>query len=674
MRSRWLILVGLLLAPLRAAQPAPTTFHVAPGGSDRNPGTRDRPFATPARAREAVRELKRRHGGALKSPVTVQLRGGTFPLAEPLVLTAEDSGTKEHPVTWSAAPGERPVLSGGRRLTGWKPTAVQGKPLWTTSVPEVKAGRWRFHQLWVNGQRRVRARHPNKGFLRIAALPEVKKDTPWNKGQDRFRFAPGDLRAYANLPDVDVVALHLWVGVRLAVAAVDEKERLVTFAKRSSRRLTDGNEPARYYVENALELLDSPGEWYLNRRSGTVHYWPLPGEQPDKVEATAPALPHLLRLEGRPEKGRFVEHLHFRGLTFAHAEWWPQRNDPADAQAAANVPAAVQGDGARHCRFEGCTVARVGGYGIHLARGCSDNRIVGCDLFDLGAGGVRVGETTIRQAAAEQTHGNVVTDNHVRDGGLIFPQAVGVWVGQSHGNRIAHNHIHDLFYTGISVGWTWGYGKTLARDNVVEANRVHHIGRGLLSDMGGVYTLGVQPGTVVRGNVFHDIEAHRYGGWGIYFDEGTTHVVAEGNLVSRTTHGGFHQHFGKENVVRNNVFALGRDAQIQRTRIEDHKSFTFERNIVYWRQGALLAGNWAKLNADFDRNCYWHEGGKEVRFGKLTWGQWRQRGADGHSLLADPLFEDVAKADFRLRPQSPARKLGFVPLELSRVGPRKKEG
>jgi hypothetical protein len=272
-----------------------------------------------------------------------------------------------------------------------------------------------------------------------------------------------------------------------------------------------------------------------------------------------------------------------------------------------------------------------------------------------------------------QTHKNEVSDNHVHGCGRVFPQAVGIWIGQSYGNRVAHNHVHDLSYTGLSVGWTWGYGKTLARDNVIEFNHVHDVGKGLLSDMGGIYTLGVQPGTVIRSNIFHDVRAHRYGGWGIYFDEGTSQVVAENNLVYRTTHGGFHQHYGKDNVVRNNIFALGRDAQVQRTRPEKHRSFTFERNVVSWREGKLLAGKWEPLNVAFDRNCYWDIGGKEVSFAGMSLQEWRQKGQDRASVVADPLFMDPEKGDFRLRPGSPATKLGFVPPDLSRVGPRKEK-
>src|SRR5262249_4189600 len=157
----------------------------------------------------------------------------------------------------------------------------------------------------------------------------------------------------------------------------------------------------------------------------------------------------------------------------------------------------------------------VSSYALELARGCEQNRVVGCDLCDLGAGGVKIGEPAIRDETALQTHDNRVTDCRIHAGGRCFHQAVGLWIGQGFINLIALNAMHDFYYTGISVGWTWGYDKALAHGNVVEQNDIYDIGQGWLSDMGGIYTLGLQPGTVIRANRFHDIAAHAYGGWGI---------------------------------------------------------------------------------------------------------------------------------------------------------------
>jgi len=644
------------------------TFHVSPKGDDGNPGTLDKPFATLARARDAVRANKKDKNG---QPIQVLVSKGVNYLTSPLILTPEDSGTETTPITYLARPGEQVVLSGGRRITGWQQTAVAGKSLWTAELSDVRAGKWFFHQLWVNGQRRVRARHPNTGFLRIAGLPDVKKDTPWNQGQNRFQYHPGDIKAWANLADVEVVALHLWISAHLAIAQVDEKNHLVRLVHKSRHRLTDGAEPARYYLENALEFLDAPGEWYLKRDTGTLYYWPLPGEQLAESEVIAPILHCLMRFEGRPKGGQFVEHVRLRGLTFAHAEWWPAKDEPMDVQAAAPLPAVLQAEGMHRCVLENCSIAHAGGYGIHLGPGCQHNRIVGCEVSDLGAGGIKVGDMSMSDNPELQTHHNVVTDNHVFDLGKVFHQGVGIWIGQSFGNQIAHNHIHDLYYTGISCGWTWGYGKTLARDNVIEFNHVHDLGQGWLSDMGGIYTLGVQTGTVIRSNVFHDIAAYSYGGWGIYFDEGSTGIVAENNLVYRTTHGGFHQHYGKENVVRNNIFALGRDAQIRRTRQESHRSFTFERNIVYWDQGKLLDGSWDTTKVAFEKNLYWQARGQAIRFAGMTFEEWQGKGMDTMGVIADPLLAAPNRSDFKLDARSPATQIGFVPLDLSQLGPRR---
>lgn len=653
-------------------------FYVSPKGNDAwsgklaepNKAKTDGPFATLSRARDAIRELKAKQG--LKQPVTVFLRGGFYFLREPFILTPEDSATKECPITYTAYKGEKPIISGGRLITSWKKEKVNGKEVWTAEIPEVKEGKWFFRELWADEKRLQRARHPNKGYLQVAEPPT---NPTWMQAND-FAFKEGDVEDNPSLKDAEVVVMALWAESHLPISKI-EKNRFI-FAKKIVFPPQAGDP---YYIENALSYLDSPGEWCLERETGKLYYLPAVGEEPSKVRIIAPYLAQLVRLEGKPDEGKFVENIVFRGLTFSHCEWWFSPESRAAwwmdseevggfAQAAWGVPGAIYGEGVRNCSFENCIIKNIGTYGVELSRGCSNNRIISCEISDMGAGGVKIGETVIRKNENEQTFKNTVTNCHIFNGGRIFHSAVGVWVGQSYGNILSRNHIHDFYYTGFSIGWTWGYGESLAHDNIIEGNEVHHIGKlsngdgPILSDMGGIYTLGIQPGTIIRLNLFHDIAGLHYGGWGIYFDEGSTHILAEKNIVYNTTHGGFHQHYGKENTVRNNIFAFGRDLQIQRSRPEEHTSFFFEHNIVYWKEGALFGGNLGDFHFFFDHNIYWKEGDGEISFAGLTFEQWREKGMDKNSLIADPLFKDPHRYDFRLKENSPALKIGFIPFEL----------
>jgi len=664
-----------MLSGTEQAKASPA-FYVALNGNDQwsgkldspNDAKTDGPFATLESARDAVRELREQQGGKLSQAVTVSVRGGTHFLSETLVFMPEDSGTAECPVTFAAYEGEKPVISGGRLITGWKQEEVNGKKVWTAEIDAVKNGEWFFREMWVNGERRIRARYPAKGYLNVEESPDATDN--WPEGQTNFRFKEGDLKAWDKIEDAEMVVMCRWVDSHLPIEGVDEANKLVKFLKRSVFRLDPGD---LYYVENVFEKLGNAGEWYLDPKAGKIYYTPTSDEDMSKAEVIAPVLDQIVRLEGDPQAGKFVENLSFKGLAFSHAEWWlPEDSERGGfSQAAIGVPGAFYGVGARNCSLENCDISHIGNYALELAMGCQNNRAVNCNLFDMGGGGVKIGEAVIRDNEAEQTFGNEISKCHIYDGALLFHPAIGIWVGQSYNNRFAHNHIHDFYYSGFSVGWTWGYGKTLARDNVVEFNHVHHLGKRsngdgpILSDMGGIYTLGMQPGTVVRNNVFHDIAGLKYGGWGIYFDEGSTDIVAENNLVYRTTHGGFHQHYGRENIVRNNIFVLARDWQVQRSRSEEHISFIFEGNIVYWNQGVAVSGNFGNFNVKFDRNLYWSEGDGEMKFGGMSFEEWQEKGLDKNSIIADPLFVDPEKNDFRLKPNSPATsKLGFVNFDL----------
>ena len=645
-------------------KPAPGVSFVATNGNNLwsgslpapNPEGTDGPFETLSYAVQAARASRGRAATRGAQTAKIYLGPGIHFLAAPIILTPADSD-----LLVAAYPGAAPVLSGGRPITEWKEVTVEGKRLWAADLPEVRAGTWMFRELWVNGRRATRARHPDHGYLPVVELPD--KAPTWTQGQSRFRYLEGDLKPWRTITNAEVVVMNRWVESRLPILGVDAKDRMVTFSKRSVFELEPGD---LYYVEGAFEFLDQPGEWYLDPAAGTLYYLARPGERLADMQAVAPMLQQVLRLEGRPERGPFVQRVVLRGLTFSHTEWcfpagfqaakdkpliWPnpQAEVGGFGQAAVGVPGAVWGQGVRDCRFEGCHFASLGSYGLELARGCQSNHVLHCEFADLGAGGVKLGETQIRDRDAELTRANEISDCAIHDGGKLFASAVGIWIGQSPDNRIEHNLIHDFYYTGISIGWSWGYGAALASNNLVALNHVHHIGRKsdgdgpILSDMGGIYTLGRQPGTIIRSNLWHDIAGFRYGGWGIYFDEGSSGIVAEDNIVYRTTHGGFHQHYGETNLLRNNIFAFARDHQLQRTRTEPHRSFSFLTNIVYFDSGTLLGGDWSDDNYLMDWNLYFdtRPGATldERRLGPCSWQKWQERGHDAHSLVADPGFE-----------------------------------
>ncbi len=621
------------------------TLRVSPSG----------PLKSLAEARDAIRTARR---AGNQQPMTVLIESGTYFLTEPFVLTPEDSGSPQAPIVYAAAPGARPIFSGGRKIEGW----TKGEQnIWTTEVPGVKEGQWYFRQLFVGATRTQRSRTPTNGFYRIDG-PSPKE------GPFPLKFRGSDVKKSWEGSDAEVIALLAWAEIRMPIVKVDEEARIATLTgnPRPSNREVD----ARYWIENTLDGVDAAGEWYLDRKAGTLSYWPRRGEEMATEEVIAPALTELVRLEGKPEEGKLIRNVTFRGLEFRHADWALPAGGYADTQAANRAGAAFEVTGTEDLTIDRCTFTQLGAYAVSFGRGSKRNRLLHSKIYDVGGGGVKVGETQQRQNEAEQNFENTISDNEIHHLGVIYPAAVGVWVAQSGRNTISHNHIHDLYYTAISVGWTWGYARNQSKGNVIEFNHLDHIGQNMLSDMGGIYTLGEQPGTVIRNNLIHDVWSFTYGGWGIYPDEGSSDMLIEDNVVYRTKSAGFHQHYGRENTVRNNVFAFGIENQLQRTRVEPHISFTFTNNIVYFDQGEMLGINWSGDKFKMNRNVYYDvRGGKPRMFGK-TFEEWQQQGQDTESIVADPLFVNAENYDFRLRPNSPALKLGFKPIDLSTVGPR----
>jgi len=632
----------------------------------------DSPFRTLTRARNAVRGLKTRPN---KGGIRVAVRGGVYRLEEPLALLPEDSGTEDAPVIYAAYPGESPVVSGGRVIRGLRKNT---NGAYSTTIPAAKNHGWVFRQLFVDGRRYIPARSPNAGQYSIVrgVPPEGGSGT----AKDRFVFRSGNIEPWPNLSDVELRITFSWNTGTFPVKSVDPKTRIVTLGGPAVWELPKpGMATCPYIVINHPGACDAPGEWQLNRDTGELRIIPFGNEDLAAAEVVAPAFERLVIAQGAPEEGRYVEHVRFDSLSFQHAGWDLPPQGFSTPQAASALGAALDFHATRHCAVTACEVAHVGRYGISFDRDCSHNTIQRNHLHDLGGGGVRIGTTDRVAPPFERlAHHNLVDNNLIHDGGHTNPGAVGIYMAYGSNNTFSHNDVSDLRYTGISLGWTWDIVYSGTRENRVEYNHVHHVMR-TLEDGGGIYSLGLTPGSVIRNNVVHDVGTPPEAvGHGVYIDGGSSALLCESNVCYDCGNGGIRIQHGTSCItVLNNIsafcgFGLGMDSE--RTNI-------FQYNIVYIDGAGTPFYNvpeWQTYNKIIDYNVYWRADGKPIKFLDFTWEEWRKKEGikdiwytpvmDKHSMIADPLFVDAARRDFRLQPKSPALTLGFRPIDTSKVG------
>ncbi|MHC4251212.1 MAG: right-handed parallel beta-helix repeat-containing protein [Planctomycetota bacterium] len=707
------LLLSAGVLPARAGE-----FHVATNGLDTNPGARNAPFATLARARDAVREARKTVG----APVTVYLHGGVYHLRETVVFSLEDSAPEGSTTTYRALPGERPVIDSSIRVTGWTklrdaPDSLPEKARGNVWVADTPRGLGRFRTLYDGDKRLPRA---SKGFS-PAEDPKGKKGYPVvNENYDvlrRLEFPKGALRSWPNLEDVEVAIRphNAWVMNILTLESVDEEACVAmttlpgTYALRRFVGVRPGGISA--WVRNVLEALDEPGEWVVDTRERKVYLWPTGDEPGDAI--TAPCLTELVRVEGdvdiRGPVDRPVRGLVFRGLTFSRAERGTWTKDDAgiqhDWEMVDKGDALLRFRGAEACEVLDCTFTGSGGSAVRLDLHCRGIRIARNEIADLGGGGILM--IGYGPGTKDVNKGNTVIGNHIHGIGRIWWHSHAIVAWQSGENRIADNYIHHcprkaVCLSGVRPGFFWHGRKNRrecsrtirrhetggaekwrdvlpflhTRGNVVEHNEIHHVLE-MLGDGAAINVSGAGTGNVIRRNYIHDIEnAHATSC--IRTDDAQKGTLIEENVVLRAKVGGltpkYENHFVNNFLIDvgpggDPIHTAGRWGPFGKSRIERNVFINPGKGKRFW--GGFSVEHVHKLKeCTIDRNVYFH---LEARSEAETMGEpflaaLRKAGHDAQSHYGDPMFVDWRSGDLRLRPDSPVPKMGIRLLSLSDVG------
>jgi hypothetical protein len=497
--------------------------YVSPKGDDGHDGSLGAPFQTMARARDAVRGLI----PAMTGDIHVWMADGTYELAAPLTFESRDGGTKNGSVVYAAMPGAHPVISGGKRITGWT-VHDAAKNIWSAPVGDLAT-----RQLYVNGKRAVRARSEGNPI-------------PGAKQTDTGYIFTGtcDLASWKNPSSLEFVYNFLhggmpggaqWVEPRIGVESVVVKGGKTTITMKKAAyaaEMTLGGGMSKLnqvglpsYVENAYELLKKPGDWYLDRTAGQIYYIPKADENLADAWVVAPGLETLVSGSGTMDSP--LMNLQFKGIVFEFNTWvrpsgeqgYPEvqaGNFPGDSY----VPGAVVFQHAKNLRFEKCVFYHLGSAGLELSHGVQDTTVTKCIFEDISGSGLLQGTMTdpMRTEVRLREDGNAITGCWFSDTGAEYHGAPALLCGYVSHTLIAHNEIHHVPYTGISIGWGWG-AKSYAESNRVLNNKVEDFLE-QMGDGGAFYALSPQPNSELAGNWFRNQGTNLYGG-AIYPDEGS---------------------------------------------------------------------------------------------------------------------------------------------------------
>lgn len=576
MKLAKLLLTLILLLPLFAW----SQIYVATAGADNNDGTKAHPFASVAMAVRKAREMRRLNDPSIKHGIEIIVESGIYRFSEPLFIRPEDSGTEESPTTIRGEEGSHPIFSGGIEIHSWKKTQtnIAGLPpsskgkVWVADAPLIDGNFIPFRQLWVNGVKATRAKTPNTDRMFRILSWDHKSQTCWipkPKGIDLSS-------AYG----VEMFIHQWWAIAILRIKSMKFAGDSVqlSFYQPESRIESEHPWPApwisnetgnsAFYLTNAIQFLDEPGEWYLDQQARKVYYYPREDENMSTASIVAPYLETLVRVEGTID--RPVSHFSFKGVSFQHTGWvrpsqqghvalqdgmyfldayklkipgTPNKKTLENQAWVGRPNASVEVSFANNINFSNCGFEHLASTALDYEKGVSNSIAKGNLFEDVGGTAILCGvysdEATEAHLSYNPTDKREATGNITLSNNLINDVAnedwgcVGVGAGFVKDVTIEHNDISDVYYSGISLGWGWTRQRNLMENNRIVANKIHRYAKEMY-DVAGIYTLSAQPGTIISDNDIDSIYdapyAHLPHHWFyLYTDEGTSGVTVKNN-------------------------------------------------------------------------------------------------------------------------------------------------
>lgn len=553
MKKLIFILINLNLVLVIALAQNKNSFYVSPDGKDSNPGTLNKPFLTINRAQEEVQKFNKDNN------IYVYLRGGEYKLEKSLLFNPEDGGLNGHEVIYAAYEDEIPVIHGGEEIKNWR---VNNNGIWIADYDKNY-----FRQLYINGHRRVRARHPNKGnYFRINGFDfkneEIlvgRKDIDGLQGEEnlemilQMHWAESILRVSKLTNEGGHMKAHNGNII------IHPDDAAIFFVRPNPNHRTGQS----YHFENSISFLDQPGEWFFDTKNKKVYYMPLKGETPENSKVMVPVIIELIKIEGKPDER--VKNLIFEGITFKYSNWTRPGNKPylnvqagfyncyADStneQKVLRPASAIHITWAEDVQFKVNKFKNLGSTALDFNYGTKNCRITGNVISDISGGGILIGKFVEDSLTSINLPYNptdkrivstddIVSNNFITRTGLDYYGTCGIAAGYTDGLVVAHNYLYDLPYTGISIGYGWTDELSAMKNSTVANNNIEKV-MNMMADGGGIYTLSKQPGTVIKNNYIHNLKKSPWASpWpmvGIYLDYmsgGTLEepMVLEQNLV-----------------------------------------------------------------------------------------------------------------------------------------------